>query len=237
MSRSQRKPALLLAVLEKASLAVESLRSLRTTLHFAMLEARSNSILITGPAPRVGKSFIAANFAVVMAQSGKRILLVDGDLRRGGLHSLFGLSREGGVSEYVSEGLELEAVIHPTLVQGLDFIPTGVLPPNPSEVLMHQRFATLLSQAEQRYDLVLLDSSPVLAATDAVIIGQHVGAALMVIRAGLHPPRELRDTVKRLANGGTILPGVIFNDMPLAKGRYGYGYGKYAYRYSYKREG
>ena len=144
------------------------------------------------------------------------------------------------MSEYISEGLELAAVIHPTPVQGLDIVPTGMLPPNPSELLMHERFAGLLAQAEQRYDLVLVDSPPVLAATDAVIIGQHAGATLMVVKAGVHPLRQLRDTVKRMAHGGTNLRGVIFNDMPLATGRYGYGYGygygKYAYRYSYQRK-
>ncbi len=231
---TRRASAALLAVQDKDSLVVESLRSLRTTLQFAMLEARSNSILITGPAPGVGKSFVSVNLAVVLAQSGKRTLLIDGDLRKGHLNRPLGLSREHGVSEYVSEGLDFERVVHPTVAPGLDFIPTGTLPPNPSELLMHERFAALLSEAEARYDVVLIDSPPVLAATDAVIIGQRAGATLLVARAGMHPLRQLRDTVKRMAHGGTNLRGAIFNDMPLANSRYGYGYGKYAYRYAYK---
>jgi tyrosine-protein kinase Etk/Wzc len=242
-SKSERKSTVLLAVEDKDDLVVESLRSLRTTLHFAMLEARNNSVLITGPAPGVGKSFISVNFAVVLAQSGKRVLLIDGDLRKGHLHLPFEMSRNSGVSEYVSDDLHFEEVVHRTKVAGLDFIPTGVLPPNPSELLMHERFSALMSIAEQRYDLVLVDSPPVLAATDAVIIGQHAGATLMVVRSGQHPIRQLRDATKRLAQGGSNLRGVIFNDMPLAPSRYGYGYGygygyygyrKYAYRYSYK---
>jgi tyrosine-protein kinase Etk/Wzc len=99
-------------------MVVESLRSLRTTLQFAILEARSNLILITGPAPGVGKSFISVNLAVVLAQSGKRTLLIDCDLRKGHLNRFLGLSRERGVSEYISEGLDFEAILHPTLQQG-----------------------------------------------------------------------------------------------------------------------
>lgn len=234
--RAKRKRAVLLALTDQDDLVVESLRSLRTTLVFAMLEARSNSILFTGPAPGVGKSFVSVNFAVVLAQSGKRVLLLDADLRKGHLHLAFGMARNLGLSEFIGQGLDVGAVTRETEVPNLHFISTGMLPPNPSELLLHDRFAELLKQSEAAYDYVLLDSPPVLAATDAVIVGQHAGATLMVVRAGAHPMRQLSDTVKKLRQGGTNLRGVIFNDMPLAPSRYGYGYGyrKYAYRYSYK---
>ncbi len=217
----------------------ESLRSLRTALHFAMLDARSRSILLTGPAPGIGKSFLSANLAVVLAQAGQRTLLIDADLRKGHLHRSFGLDHRRGVSEFVSEAMPLDAVVHETQVAGLHLIPTGQRPPNPSELLMHERFAAMIQEAERRYDLVVIDSPPILAATDAAIVGQCAGATLLVVRAGTHHPRELKDAVKRMVHGGVNLRGVIFNDMPISKNRYGYGYGygygKYAYRYSYTK--
>jgi tyrosine-protein kinase Etk/Wzc len=234
---ADRSAGIPLAVRFPDSDTVESLRSLRTALHFAMLDARSRSILITGPAPGVGKSFLSANLAVVLAQAGQRTLLIDADLRKGHLHRSFGLANRNGVSEFVSEAMPLDAVAHDTGVPGLHLVPTGQRPPNPSELLMHERFSEMMQEAEQRYDLVVIDSPPILAATDAAIVGQSVGATLMVVRAGAHHPRELKDSVKRMVHGGVNLRGLIFNDMPIAKSRYGYGYGygKYAYRYSYTK--
>ena len=200
-----------------------------------MLDVHKNSILITGPRPQVGKSFISVNLSVVLAHAGQRILLIDGDMRKGHLNRYFGLAREQGLSELISGDLELDAAIHATRVPNLDFIPTGTLPPNPSELLMHDRFGALLETAGSRYDLVIIDSPPVLAATDAVLVGQQVGATLMVVKYGLHSMRELRDAVKRLTQGGVNLRGAIMNQVPVTTRGYGYGYGygygRYAYRY------
>ena len=225
------------------SLSIESLRSLRTTLSFAMLEAKNHSILITGPAPGVGKSFISANLAAVLAQTGKKTLLIDADMRKGHLNHYFGRGRENGLSELLAGTLSFASLDRSTLTENLDFISTGVLPPNPSELLMQQSFQDLLTDAHHHYDIVIVDSPPVLAATDSVIIGKWAGATLLVLRSGQHPARQIKDTVKRLQHSGINLKGVVFNGMPLSNSRYGYGYkygygyynyGRYAYTYSYK---
>jgi len=208
--------SVLLAHEEKNALAVESLRSLRTSLKFAMLNTRKNSILILGSSPQVGKTFITVNLGIVFAQSGMRVLLMDADMRIPKIHKYFGVAPNLGLSDYVNKDIEFEAVIQPTLIEGLDIIQAGTLCPNPSELLMHERLASLLRQIENRYELVLIDSPPVLATTDAVILGQLAGATLMVVKSGVHPMRELLETAKRLKQNGVNLRGVIFNDTPLA---------------------
>uniref|UniRef100_UPI0035AE1AF4 polysaccharide biosynthesis tyrosine autokinase n=1 Tax=Accumulibacter sp. TaxID=2053492 RepID=UPI0035AE1AF4 len=181
----------LLAVSFPEDDAVESLRGLRTTLHFALLDAQRNSLLITGSSPGLGKSFISKNLGVVLAQVGKRVVIVDADLRRGHIHKEFGRERALGVSEYVAGQAALDAVLKTTSVANLCVVSTGQIPPNPSELLMHERFATLLSELGERFDTVIVDAPPVLAVSDAAIIGRHVGATLMVARSGKHPIREL----------------------------------------------
>ncbi|BDT66900.1 tyrosine-protein kinase etk [Comamonadaceae bacterium OS-1] len=223
----------LLAVTQPDDDAIESLRSLRTTLHFALLNAPRNSILVTGPSQGIGKSFVSKNLAAVLAQSGKRVVVVDADLRKGHLHKEFGLPRKGGVSEYIGGTLELAATIHPSSVPGLSVVTTGQLPPNPSELLMHPRFEQLLIDLEGLFDIVIVDAPPVLAVSDAAIVGRMTGATLLVARSGRHPVRELEQTVKRLNQAGVQVKGFVFNDLDLNRQRYRYGYEGYVYRYSY----
>jgi tyrosine-protein kinase Etk/Wzc len=233
---------LILAVQNKDDLAIESLRSLRTTLHFAFLEAQNNIIMITGPSPGVGKTFVSINLAAVLADAGKKILLIDGDMRKGFINKVLGVERENGLSELVSntgsDGVSMwDKAIHRIPIANLDFIPTGTIPPNPSELLLHERFGHLLASISKHYDHVIIDSPPILAVTDAAIIGRLASATLMVVKAGQHPMRELEQSVKRLSQAGVHLKGVVFNDLPELSSRYGYGYGqnKYVYQYSYKK--
>jgi tyrosine-protein kinase Etk/Wzc len=233
---------LILAVQNKDDLAVESLRSLRTTLHFAFLEAQNNIIMITGPGPGVGKTFVSINLATVLADAGKKILLIDGDMRKGFINKVLGVGRENGLSELISNTASgwppmLDEAIHKIPVANLDFISTGSIPPNPSELLLHERFGDLLANLSKNYDHVIIDSPPILAVTDAAIIGRIASATLMVVRAGQHPMRELEQSVKRLTQAGVNLKGVVFNDLPELSSRYGYGYGqnKYVYQYSYNK--
>ncbi|MEF8698563.1 MAG: polysaccharide biosynthesis tyrosine autokinase [Candidatus Accumulibacter sp. UW20] len=224
----------LLAILYPQDDAVESLRGLRTTLHFALLDAQRNSILITGSSPGLGKSFISKNLATVLAQVDKRVVIVDGDLRRGHLHKEFGVERGLGLSEYVAGQASLDDILKPTLVPRLSLVTTGQIPPNPSELLMHSRFTGLLDDLAARFDTVIVDAPPVLAVSDAAIIGRHVGATLMVARAGKHPIRELEQAVKRLNQAGVQVKGFVFNDLNVSRQSYRYGYKGYVYRYSYK---
>jgi tyrosine-protein kinase Etk/Wzc len=226
----------LLAVTSPEDDAVESLRSLRTTIHFALLDAPQNSLLITGASPGLGKSFISKNLGAVLAQAGKRVVILDADLRRGHINKEFGLSREFGVSEYVAGSATIESIIKPTSVENLWVITTGQIPPNPSELLMHLRFEELLENLSERFDTIIVDAPPILAVSDAAIIGRHVGATLMVARAGRHPIRELEQAVKRLGQSGVNVKGFVFNDLNVDRQRYRYGYKGYVYRYSYGKK-
>ncbi|MFT3758276.1 polysaccharide biosynthesis tyrosine autokinase [Thauera sp.] len=223
----------LLAVTHPDDAAVESLRSLRTTLHFALLGAHRGSVLITGPAPGVGKSFVSKNLGAVLAQSGKRVVIVDADLRKGHIHKEFALPRNGGVSEFITNGLPLESVVHQTEVEGLSIVTTGQIPPNPSELLMHERFGLLLQELEAQCDVLIVDAPPVLAVSDAAIIGRLTGATLLVARAGRHPIGELEQAVKRLEQGGVNAKGFVFNGLDMQRQRHRFGYQGYQYQYKY----
>jgi tyrosine-protein kinase Etk/Wzc len=228
---------IVLSLRNKEDVAIESLRSLRTTIHFSLLEAHNNIIMITGPSPGVGKTFVASNLAIVMADAGKKILLIDADMRKGAINKMFGVKRENGLSEVILDTISVQDATRKIPLANIDFIPTGTIPPNPSELLLHERFTQLLARLVTQYDLIIIDSPPILAVTDATIIGQMSGAVLMVIKAGLHNKRELEQSIKRFSQSGVAIRGFIFNDMPQSSSRYGYGhkYGKYVYQYSYQK--
>ena len=214
-------------------LAIEGLRSLRTSLHFAMLEANNNRLMISGPSPRVGKSFISANLAAVIAQSGQRVLLVDVDMRKGYIHKMFGIPVENGLSDILAKRCDLDTAIHKTEVENLDVIGRGQIPPNPSELLMHKNFSDFLEQISAKYDQIILDTPPFLAVTDAAIVGRQSGTNLIVTRFELNPAREIELTMRRFAQNGIELKGAIFNGIEKrASAKYGYGaYGYYNYEY------
>jgi len=231
--KAQESDQAILAVDAPTDPAIESLRNLRTALHFGMMSVRNNCIMIAGPSPEVGKSFVSVNLAAVLTSNDKKVLLIDGDLRRGHLHQFLGVPRENGLSEFISGRIPIGEALHRTPVPGLMLIPTGTLPPNPAELLLHQRFVNCLSVLGPRYDHIIIDSPPILAVTDATIIGQMVGGALMVLKAGQHPMREVEQAVKRLRQADVNLRGILFNDVNLQSSRYGAG--KYAYQYSYDK--
>ena len=224
----------LLAVSHPEDDAVESFRSLRASLHFSMLAVPRKSLLITGPKQSIGKSFVAKNIAVVLAQAGKRVVVIDADLRKGHLHEEFRLQRGAGVSDYVTGRMALHEILRATEVENLSVVTTGELPSNPSELLMHARFDGMLRELEAIFDLLIVDAPPILAVADAAIIGRHSGATILVARAGSHPVRELDQAVRRLQQAGVSLNGVVFNDLDVRKQRYRYGHEGYVYRYTYK---
>jgi tyrosine-protein kinase Etk/Wzc len=130
--------------------------------------------------------------------------------------------------------MSAEEVIRKTEVEGLDFVPTGALPPNPAELLLHENFAQFVQTVSANYDFVLIDTPPVLAVTDAAIAGRLAGAALLVVKAGMHPMREIEQAVKRLKQAGVNLRGIVFNDIKIVSRRYGYG--RYVYQYAYNKK-
>ena len=223
----------LLASSHPTDLAIEGLRSLRTSLHFAMLEADNNRLMISGPSPKVGKSFVSSNLAAVIAQSGQRVLLVDVDMRKGYIHKMFGIPVENGLSDLLAKRCDLNTATHKTEVENLDVIGRGQIPPNPSELLMHKNFTEFLEHVSANYDLVILDTPPFLAVTDAAIVGRQSGTNLIVTRFELNPAREVELTMRRFAQNGIDLKGAIFNGVEKrASAKYGYGaYGYYNYEY------
>jgi tyrosine-protein kinase Etk/Wzc len=201
--------------------AIESLRSFRAALQFSMPYFRNNIVMFAGPSRGLGKSFVSANFAAVMAASGKRVLLIDADLRNGQLHRYFGIGREQGLTRAIRGQSAIEEVIHHDVVENLDFISTGDLPPNRSEFLLHLNFGSLLQQVSGHYDLVLLDPPPLLAVADALVIGAHAGAVFIVARSGQTNEMEINESIKRLNHAGIAPQGVLFNDMAPRLGTYG----------------
>ncbi|TKG00541.1 polysaccharide biosynthesis tyrosine autokinase [Vibrio sp. F13] len=220
----------LLAESNPADLSVEALRGLRTSLHFAMLEAKNNVLMISGPAPGIGKSFISTNFAAVAAQTGQKVLLIDADMRKGYLQQSFGMKWDNGLSDVLSSKQELNTSVKSTPVENLDIITRGQVPPNPSELLMHPRFAELMEWASKEYDLVIVDTPPVLAVTDPSIVGAFAGTTLMVARYGQNTIKEIDVARNRFEQSGIEVKGVIFNAIEKkASSSYGYGYYNYAY--------
>ncbi|MEQ6890590.1 polysaccharide biosynthesis tyrosine autokinase, partial [Halomonas sp. CS7] len=210
--------------------SIEALRGLRTSLHFAMLEASDNRLMITGPSSGIGKSFIAVNLGGVCAQAGQKVLVVDADMRKGHLHRAFNGHSEGGLSELLGGQLTLDEVIRHSRIEGLDYVARGTAPPNPSELLMTAGFSRFLQEVGQRYDLVIFDTPPVLAVTDAAVVGAQCGTTLLVARFQVNPLRELQIATRRLESGGATVKGAILNAME-RKAATAYGYGYYAYSY------
>jgi tyrosine-protein kinase Etk/Wzc len=222
----------LLAITQPDAPSIESLRSLRTALQFALLDAGNNIIIFSGPTPGIGKSFVSANFSAVLGAAGKRVLLIDGDMRRGHIHQYFGLDRGFGLSELITGVQTPVQVIHKSVAPGLDLITTGVLPPNPAELLLSSSTAQLLQNLSSQYDMVLIDTPPVLAVSDAQVLGTHGATLFLVARANVTTVSELQEAAKRLAQTGVPVKGVVFNDLDSSRKRYGgYGYKYTNYKY------
>lgn len=194
-------------------MAVEGVRNLRTSLQLSLNHAPNNVVMITGSRPDSGKSFLSVNLSALLASAEKRVLVIDGDMRRGDVHSHFGISHQPGLSDVLS-GADLASTIQHDVLPGLDVLPKGTLPTNPSELLMSKRFETMLEQVKPYYDLVIVDTPPVLAVTDATLIGKYAGTTLLVVRHGRHPLNEIIETAKRMRNGGVAMRGVLLTDVP-----------------------
>jgi len=222
----------LLAVTHPDSPPIEALRSLRIALQFATLEAGNNRVLITGATPGIGKSFVSGNFAAIMAHAGKRVLLIDADMRKGHLNKQFGLPRDGGLSELLAGELSAQQAIRSQVLPNLDVLTTGKLPTNPADMLMSETFVRLLDVLSAQYELVIIDTPPVLVAADTAAVAPYMGAVLLVARADQTQLGELNESAKRLAHAGKTVSGVIFNGIDLTRrhyGSHGYRYGGYRY--------
>jgi tyrosine-protein kinase Etk/Wzc len=226
----KKKSIPILAVKNSEDIAIESLRSIRTTIHFALNNAKNNIIAISGPAPEIGKSFISTNLAAIFAQGNKKVLLIDADIRRGYLHKYFDHDTAPGLTEYLTNQSSLEqCIVHSNSVSHLDFLPRGKNQGNAAEMLSSPRFSELLSLLSQQYDHIIIDTPPILAVTDGIIISQFAGVNLVVARYAKTQMKELELTVNRFEQAGSKVNGIILNDVQAtAGGNYGYNYA-YAY--------
>ncbi|WP_218954799.1 MULTISPECIES: polysaccharide biosynthesis tyrosine autokinase [unclassified Acinetobacter] len=227
----KKKTIPVLAVKNSDDIAIESLRSMRTAIHFALTSAKNNLIMISGPAPEVGKSFISTNLATILAQSDKRVLIIDADLRRGYLNKYFNHDNQPGLSEYLNGQRDLDSIIKTTEIPNLSVITRGKSPSNPSELLSSGKFKEFLDLISPMFDHVIIDTPPVLAVTDGIIISQYAGVNLVIARYAKTQLKELELTVNRFEQVGVKVNGIILNDIQRSSAGYGYGYN---YSYGYK---
>jgi len=210
----------------------EAYRVLRSNIRFAKIDNPSSSLLVTSPGPEEGKTTTAANLAVVLAQAGQKVILVDSDLRRPTLHEFFGLDNHVGLTDLLVDGEGLwQEVLRTTDQEGLRVLTSGGLPPNPSELLGSDSMRETLRELEKTADVVILDSSPLLAVTDGSILGSLVGGAILVLQAGKTRNEAARRAKDALDNSGVKLLGVVVNRISRHRGAYGY------YHYDYSGDG
>ncbi|NYT62133.1 polysaccharide biosynthesis tyrosine autokinase [Alcaligenaceae bacterium] len=212
--------------------AIESLRSLRTTLRFALQDAANNIIMLTGPTADIGKTFTSVNLAAVLGAADKRVLLIDTDFRSGGVHRYFDLERYNGFSDLIRGTASLQQVLHTDVMPNVDIITTGVLPHNPAELLLSSSALQLLHQLSADYDVVLLDTAPVLPVSDALALAPHVGTVFMLARAQISTLGEIEESTKRLNQVGAQVKGVILNDFDASSQHFSSRYGSYEQSYA-----
>ncbi|NJQ21825.1 polysaccharide biosynthesis tyrosine autokinase [Pantoea sp. LS15] len=223
----------LLAQENPNDLTVEAIRSLRTSLHFDMLEQEQNVLVVTGTTPDCGKTFVSSTLATVMAQSGQRVLFIDADMRRGDAHRVFGLEQREGLSSFLSGEKTIPCVLRTFDKTELDVITCGAYLQDPTTLLMGARFKTLLEWARQKYDVVIVDTPPALAVIDAAIIGRMTPLTLVVTRAGLNSVKETTLCVNKLEQEGISVKGVVLNGVvPGALSYFRDGYRCEGYRYT-----
>jgi tyrosine-protein kinase Etk/Wzc len=216
---------------------VESLRSLRTSLQFALMDAGNRVIAIHGVTPGVGKTFVATNLAALLADGNAgSVLVVDADLRKGHLHERLGMPKTPGLSELLSGTSTLADAVREVEPGRLFVLATGTFPPNPAEVLMHANLAKLLAEAQQRFRYVILDCPPLLNLADAMILARHAGTNFLTVRGGQTTRHDVDLAQQRFKQSEVSLRGVIFNGLNLRASAYYYGTQAYGQRYTAARD-
>ncbi|MGN0933068.1 polysaccharide biosynthesis tyrosine autokinase [Falsigemmobacter intermedius] len=237
--RSRRGNLPIHAIESPQDLTIEAMRSLRTSLHFGMLDHSSKMLLVTSTAPGAGKSFTSINLAVIAAEAGQRVVVVDADMRRGYLRRYINQPKNGlGLAEYLSGQASLEQILLPGPTPNMSVICSGRYPPNPSELLMRAEFERMIEALNKEFDLVIVDSPPVLAVTDPVIMARYAGATILVVRHMETVRGEVEAALRAFEIGGSKITGAVLNGYKQSEvSSYGGGqYYYYNYRYSYKSD-
>ncbi len=212
----------------------ESIRTLRTNLQFSSVDSELKTVLVTSSLPGEGKSFVSANLAAAFAQAGKRVLLLDCDLRKGRQQDIFKVSGKRGLSNLLIEDIKnFGEYIHATRVENLFIIPRGVFPPNPSELLNSKKNQALLDMLKKHFDIIILDGAPIVGLADSLILSSMVDQVLLVASINHTPKTEILNTKKNLENVGAKICGVVANNVVARKGHYG----NYYYYYGYTDDG
>ena len=206
--------------------ASEAYRLIRTNLKYSQVDRKLKSVIFTSAGPGEGKSTTIANVAVTMAQSGQKTLLVDCDLRKPVQHKIFELSNIMGLTNLLVEDIEAEDVIQPTMINGLDAITSGPIPPNPSELLGSTGMKQAVGQWAKMYDQILIDCPPVIAVTDAIVLGPQVDGVIMVVRAYDANIDMVNEAKKRMTQADANIIGAVLNGVK-TKGKDYYYYHYY----------
>jgi len=224
----------LITVESPKSNVAEGFKQIRTNVIFAASDPTNNAFLFTSALPAEGKTLVCANLAVAMSQMGKNVLLIDGDLRRPRLHELFFLENTEGLTNVLIGSTEPSEVIADTHVPGLKIVTCGPIPPNPSELLASERSQMFIRYVKGSYDVVLVDSPPVLTVTDPTIMASILDGAILVTKAGETPIEPLMRSLKQLREANARIMGVVLNSVSLRKDSYHY-YQYYQYYYDYEK--
>ena len=216
-------------MVEPDDVAVESLRALRSSLEFSMMESEQSVIGVSGLIPGVGKSFISVNLAALFAGLGKKVLLIDADLRKGRLHKEFGIKRGNGLSQVLLREVNVEKVVFPTEVENMFVIPCGNVPPNPAELLGSKHYTELIERFKREYDLIIVDTPPIMLVTDAALACRVAAQIVMVIEYNKHSIEAIQDGMGQILKGNpNAHASIVINKYDHgSQDGYGYKYGKY----------
>lgn len=200
----------------------ESFRTLRTNLYSSAAESPVNVLLITSVGPQDGKSVVASNLGVVIAQAGGSVLIVDGDLRNPTMHKMFNLDNSQGLTSLLLQDLDLKEAAQSTEIDGVWVVPSGPIPPNPSELLVSQKMKTFLEKVSLQYDTVILDAPPVIAVTDASVLAPLVDGVVLVVKAGSSRIDMVKEAKQQLEKVNARIIGVVLNEVKMRGEDYRY---------------
>lgn len=218
-----------------ADMFVEAVRGLRTSLHFTMMDATNRIVVVSGPTQDCGKTLVSTSLASIAAQAGQRVLFIDADMRKGYVHSVFQLRNHRGLSCVLGGAVEWQEAVQRVEKGGFDVLTCGPQPSHPVELLMSERFQAVMSQIDKLYDIVIVDTPPVLAVTDALLIARAAATTLLVARFGKTSVKEIENCLKRLQQMGVQVNGAILNDIVKSAALY-YNSGYSHYDYGYTQE-